>query len=79
MARSQLLTVKDVAGRLCVSIASVYRLIESGRLPAHRIGVGRGTLRVSEAALESYLRSVEVVAGEDETHSGRGPLRHIDL
>jgi excisionase family DNA binding protein len=79
MGKPDFLTVKQVAERLGVSNASVYRLIEAGQLSAHRIGVGRGTLRVSEAALESYLRSVEVVVGGEDFRPSRGPLRHIDL
>ena len=79
MGKPDFLTVKQVAERLGVSNASVYRLIEAGQLSAHRIGVGRGTLRVSEAALESYLRSVEVVVDGEDFRPSRGPLRHIDL
>jgi excisionase family DNA binding protein len=50
-----LLTVREIQNRLRVSRACVYALIESGRLPAIRIGVGRGTIRVDEADLDAFV------------------------
>jgi len=51
------LTVGEVAERLCVSKAVVYRLcsMKTAALAYHKFGVGRGTIRVSEAALDEYL------------------------
>lgn len=51
-----LLTVAMVAERLRVSRTTVYQLVESGRLSVHRIGGGRGAIRVSEDQLVEYLQ-----------------------
>jgi len=51
---SVLLTVRSVAARLEVSDKTVRRLIQSGQLPALRIGHG---LRISEDDLRRYLNS----------------------
>jgi len=50
-----MLTVREVAGRLRVSVGCVYALISRGKLPCHRIGVGRGTIRVHGDDLSTYL------------------------
>lgn len=49
--------VRDVARLLNVSLGCVYALIESGRLACHRIGLGRGAVRVSDADLSNFLAS----------------------
>lgn len=49
------LRVKAIACALQVDKATVYREIQSGRLPSYRVGSGRGTIRVSRAAFEQYL------------------------
>jgi excisionase family DNA binding protein len=52
-----MLTVKQTAGRLNVSESTVYALIKNGLLRSHRVGVGRGVIRVSESAIAEYLDS----------------------
>jgi len=47
--------VADVARILNVSASCVYALIEKGVLACHRIGLGRGTVRISETDLNHYL------------------------
>lgn len=47
--------VKDIAAALRVSTDSVYAEIKAGRLASYRVGVGRGTHRVSRAAFAQYL------------------------
>ena len=56
---SKFLTVSEVAERLNVSVATVYNLVEQSRLAHHRIGVGRGAVRVSEEQLRAYLESTQ--------------------
>lgn len=51
----RLLTVREVAEVLRVSGSLVYQLIEQHRLPVHRVGNGRGSLRVSEVDLAAYI------------------------
>lgn len=53
-----MLRVREVATRLKVHPATVYRLIEAGRLPAHRFGRGPirpGAFRVPEEAVQVFL------------------------
>lgn len=61
---SQPLRVKDIASALQVDRATVYREIQSGRLPAYRVGTGRGTIRVSRATFEQYLAERGIPADE---------------
>lgn len=48
--------VKAVAEALDVSVATVYRAIESGKLNAFKIGTGKGAVRVPGHAIPVYLR-----------------------
>lgn len=54
--------VKAVADALDVSPSTIYRAIESGALDALKIGTGKGTLRVSGAAVQAYLESCSEAA-----------------
>ncbi len=56
---SQLLVPKEVARRLRCQPVSVYRAIARGELEAVRLGE-HGSLRVSDAALERFLRPAHV-------------------
>jgi excisionase family DNA binding protein len=47
-----LLTVREVAGRLRVSTATVYALCQSGELPSIRVV---NSIRVSERMLQAFL------------------------
>lgn len=74
------LTVKDVAVRLQLSESLIYRMIEQGKLPCHRVGTGRGVIRVSEEDLESYLagcRQEPQVRVKPRTR--RTKLKHLKL
>ncbi len=51
----QLLTAKEVASQLRVSPSLVYQLVESGRLACHRIGNGRGAIRIRPEDVDQYL------------------------
>jgi excisionase family DNA binding protein len=52
-------SVNQLAERLGVSAACVYALVESKELAHYRIGMGRGTIRVSDEQLQAYLGSHE--------------------
>jgi len=79
-----LLTASEVARRLRVHRASVYRMIDDGRLRAYRIGGEGGPLRVSEEALDLLLRE-EVPAGRNGARpnaraaAARRGLQHSEL
>ncbi|MEZ6063932.1 MAG: helix-turn-helix domain-containing protein [Planctomycetaceae bacterium] len=51
------LTVEGAANYLQVSRSIIYALIEAGKLACHRIGLGRGTIRISQHDIEAYLES----------------------
>jgi excisionase family DNA binding protein len=56
-----MLTIKEVANRLKVSIKTVRRLIDAGELVAHRVGRG---IRVSETDLENYINKTTMVGSQ---------------
>jgi excisionase family DNA binding protein len=77
-----MLTVKQVADRLSVSATCVYQLLTSGKLPHHRIGLGRGTIRVSETDLSDYVdacRKCDGGKGEASKNSSLSPkeFKHL--
>ena len=53
--RTKLLTIKVVAKRLDLSIRTIRRMIDRGKLPAHRVGSAVG---ISEDDLETCLYRV---------------------
>jgi hypothetical protein len=69
---------------LAVSATCVYQLIGTGKIACHRIGVGRGAIRIDESDLAVFLdssrvsdRSVPAVARRKQTKSGN--FRHLRL
>ena len=63
----RLLTPAEVAERLHVRRATVYRLISSGEIPAVRLNAGQGPRRVSADELGEWLNRRRTVAPEAET------------
>ena len=53
MADRLVLTVKETAQILGVSVATVSKLVKTGQLPAIRLG--KRTVRIPKAALEQWL------------------------
>jgi len=54
----KLLTVPEVAERLRLSVWTIYRKVESGEIPAIRLGeTKRSPIRVDERELGEWLRS----------------------
>ena len=53
---SGMLNVKQSADYLSVSAMTIRNLIECGKLPASKIGKGRGTLRINQADLDRYKK-----------------------
>lgn len=74
-----MLSVKQVAERLNLSRQCVYALIDSGEIPAHRFGVGRGTIRVSAEDLNTYVDSARLSKGGERVSAPRLQLKHINL
>jgi len=75
------LTIREVAELLKLSQSSVYQLIEAGRLAHHRIGQGRGAIRVLEADLQSYLDQCRQGIAEKpaKLRAPRTKLKHLRL
>lgn len=73
-----LLKVADVAKRLNCSIATSYALIESGQLPAVKIGAGGGGVRVKPEDLDSFIDSRKTVPPPTPSRSVRSvSLKHL--
>lgn len=70
-----MLTVKEVAERLGISRALLYALLAAGKIRHERYGLGRGTIRIPEEAVEEY-RQASRVEPVGPTPAG---LRHIKL
>ncbi len=50
-----MLTVREAADRLRISVSLVYQLVESRRLAHYRVGTGRGCIRIAEESIDEYL------------------------
>ena len=58
--RSRYVTVAEVAGLLRVSNMTIYRLVQSGQLPAVRVG---RSYRIREEDVDSFLGNQYTAAG----------------
>ncbi len=52
-----MLTIKELAKRLSISISMAYRLVSTGVIASYQFGACR---RISEAHLQEYLQRAEV-------------------
>lgn len=59
---TRLYRVRDVATALDVSVATIYRAVNSGRLRAERIGTGTGAVRIPGEAIAAYRAECERAA-----------------
>ena len=75
----QLLTVREVADVLKVSTSLVYLLIESRKLACHRIGNGRGAIRVRRDDLDRFLEQCRVEPEQPAVRPSRPRLKHLRL
>jgi excisionase family DNA binding protein len=62
--RNRMYRVKAVAEALDVSVATIYRAIEAGKLNAFKIGTGKGALRIPGEAVPAYLQECAHTAYE---------------
>ena len=69
---TRLYRVRDVAEHFDVSVATIYRAIESGQLSALKLGTGSGTLRLTGAAVLTYEQAC-VQAAYRSSSPGRAP------
>ena len=72
-----LLQVPQVAELLACSIATVYALIDTGKLPAVKIGVGNGGVRVAREDLQSFIESRRTSPPPPVPRAKTLTLRHL--
>jgi excisionase family DNA binding protein len=79
--QSRLLTCREVAERLRVSVAVVYTRSSTRQIRHERIGTGRGRLFIPEDAVEEYrrARTVPPAARVGEAVGPRHPVRLKNL
>lgn len=80
----KLMTVKEVAHFLRLSLAETYRLVNSKALTHFRVGPGRGAIRIQESDVATFLenrRQGQLTPPTGETHLRRAakPLKHIQV
>jgi len=74
-----LLTVQDVAVILKVSNSLVYGLVASGKIVCHRIGQGRGAIRIRREDIEEFLAGCRSEQKPTMPRVPRPRLKHIKL
>lgn len=78
----KLLSVREAAEQLGISPTLVYALCERKRIRHERHGLGRGTIRIPEDALEEYRQGVTIAArGQPQIAAPRPmpTLRNLEL
>jgi excisionase family DNA binding protein len=76
--RTRLYRVRDVAEHFDVSVATIYRAIESGQLTALKLGTGTGTFRVTGAAVLAYTEACVRAAYESWFPGGGTAVEDAD-
>lgn len=76
---TRLYRVKAVAEMFDVSVSTIYRAIESGKLAALKVtgSKERGSLRISESAIRTYRQAcavAAVTAGQVDAGEGTGAV-----
>ncbi|MCA9191078.1 MAG: helix-turn-helix domain-containing protein [Planctomycetales bacterium] len=74
-----LLTVKEVAGLLRLSVSETYKLIKAGDISHFRVGPGRGSIRIDPQAVDDFLdtRSVGNHVASRIQKQPPPPLKHL--
>lgn len=67
-----MMTPREVATRLSVSCALIYKLCDKRKLRHHRIG---GLIRIEQEHLDEYLASCEVAPIDGDTERPKAPRR----
>lgn len=62
MSPEPLLTPRQVAERLTLSLTAVYALCNSGELPCRRVGASKGRIRIEPRVFEAYLARTQQAA-----------------
>ena len=57
------LSTREAAGQLGITTRTLYRLIDSGQLPAYKFG---RVIRLKESEVEAFVEAARIVPGELE-------------
>jgi len=63
---TDLITVEQAAKLLTVSRQTVYTLLNTGRIAYHRLGFGRGSIRLRRADLDEFIDDRRVEKAQPE-------------
>lgn len=74
-----LVTVRELAIRLRISLATAYELVSSGKIVSCRVGPRKGAIRIRDVDVENYLANCQHVAAELPQNAPRATLKHIRL
>ena len=55
-----MLTPKDLALKACISVSTVYGLVNKGLLPCYRVGVKKGKILIRWEDWETFLQTRRV-------------------
>ena len=69
----ELLTVREAADLLRLSAGAVYALCKSGALPHHRLGRGRGAIRIDRQDLLRYAEACKSGGAAPAREGGPAP------
>jgi excisionase family DNA binding protein len=77
-----MLTVKRTAEMLNVSPGLIYALCATGKLEHERYGLGRGTIRIREDAIQDFQNRAKFIHGRrvnpQALHHKSGTFTHLD-
>jgi excisionase family DNA binding protein len=80
MAETSFLTIREMAKRLAIAPSTAYALVQSGKIASHRIGIGRGAIRIDEQDLKDFLGSCRSSPRpETRPRLARARLKHLKL
>lgn len=80
VSKERLLTVKELAGYLGLSLPETYKLLQSNAITHYRVGAGRGAIRIRESDVESFLekrKQGRTVVIPPPRRPSQSPLKHI--
>ena len=78
--KRMLLTVKEVASILRLSLTETYKLVQSGAIVHYRVGPGKGAIRIEEDEVQVFLKNRQIGGGERAAVAvpmRTKPLKHI--
>lgn len=71
-----MLTVKQAAEKIGVSAGLVYGLCAAGKIRHERFGLGRGTIRIPDEAMDEFRQSCVQTGAE---RLAPLPLKHLKM